>query len=328
MLGKLKDLTGQRFGRLLVLHRAENKNKRVFWHCLCDCGEEKDVAGRHLSDGLINSCGCLSKETTSTITSKDYTGQKFGMLTLMKRLPNYKNGRTYYECLCDCGNIKNICGTNVTRGHTISCGCQSSRNGTKQYDFLHQYRYDDGKKIYCVYKHTAPNGKCYIGITKQTLEKRSQNGEGYNTQRVFYRAIKKYGWNNFKHEILEDNITHDEACEKEMYYINLFKSNQSEYGYNTTSGGDGCKDRGVKIAQIFDGKTVNVFSSKKEASKVLNMSHGAIGNYVNDDKEHGGYYFKIISKEEYFNMEDIYNEEHITSFREKVLKQNKVFQNS
>lgn len=320
MLGNFKDLTGQKFGRLLVLYRAENKNKRVFWHCLCDCGEEKDVAGRHLSDGLINSCGCLNREEISKRNKKDYTGQKFGYLIVLERLPNYKDRRTYYRCLCDCGNFTIVSSNNLSTGHTQSCGCKSSRNGTKQYNYLHQYRFDDGKKIYCVYKHTSPNGKCYIGITKQTLERRSQNGEGYSTQRVFYNAIKKYGWNNFKHEILEDNLTHNEACEREIYYISMFKSNQSKYGYNTTSGGDGCRDRGIKIAQIFDKEIVNVFSSKRDAANVLKMSHGAIGNYVDDCKKHGGYYFKTISKEEYFNMKNIYNEEHIVSFREKVLK--------
>ena len=64
-MGKFIDLTGKRFGRLTVLHRAENRNKKTYWHCLCDCGNEKDIAARHLSGGSINSCGCLNSEMAS-----------------------------------------------------------------------------------------------------------------------------------------------------------------------------------------------------------------------------------------------------------------------
>lgn len=252
-------------------------------------------------------------------------GKKYGFLTVKKMLPNYKNGRTYCLCDCECGNETTVYSGNLREEnpHTTSCGCKSSRNGTKQYDFLRQYRFDDGQKVYSVYKHTAPNGKCYIGITKQTIERRSQNGEGYNTQRVFYRAIQKYGWDNFKHEILAENLTHDEACKKEMYYIDLYKSNQNQFGYNVTAGGDGCANRGKKIAQIFNGKIVNVFPSISDASKKLKVSESAISDYAQDDKEHGGYKFKIISKEEYneYMNNHVLNIECFKNFRENILKE-------
>ena len=49
---------------------------------------------------------------------------------------------------------------------------------------------------YCVYKHTTPNNKVYIGITCKDPNSRWRNGEGYATQKYFYKAIKKYGWDN------------------------------------------------------------------------------------------------------------------------------------
>ena len=106
------------------------------------------------------------------------------------------------------------------------------------------------EKKWCVYKHTAPNGKVYIGITchqDNVIRRFGQNGEGYKTQRKFYRAIQKYGWNNFKHEILEEGLNYIEANKAEMYYINLFQSNNPMFGYNITSGGDGSNDNGTPL---------------------------------------------------------------------------------
>lgn len=62
-MGSLIDLTGQRFGRLVVLGYAEKQEGRnPKWTCKCDCGNIKDVAGRGLREGHIRSCGCLAAE--------------------------------------------------------------------------------------------------------------------------------------------------------------------------------------------------------------------------------------------------------------------------
>lgn len=90
---------------------------------------------------------------------------------------------------------------------------------------------------YTVYKHTAPNGKVYIGITMQPPERRWNNGDGYKHQ-FFYRAIQKYGWDNFTHEILFSNLTKEQACEKEMELISLYDSTNFKNGYNLSYGGE------------------------------------------------------------------------------------------
>lgn len=56
--------------------------------------------------------------------------------------------------------------------------------------------------MYVVYKHTTPSGKVYVGITGQKPARRWQNGYGYKDNEHFYRAIRKYGWENIKHEIV------------------------------------------------------------------------------------------------------------------------------
>lgn len=60
---KKLDLTGKKFGRLLVKRQGPHKGKYVTWDCLCDCGNEKNAVGAKLTFGVIKSCGCLEKES-------------------------------------------------------------------------------------------------------------------------------------------------------------------------------------------------------------------------------------------------------------------------
>lgn len=90
---------------------------------------------------------------------------------------------------------------------------------------------------YCVYCHINKiNGKKYIGITKQKPERRWRNGKGYKSQ-IFSKAIEKYGWDNFDHTILEDNIPENLIEYKEQYYIQLYNTVVPN-GYNSTTGGE------------------------------------------------------------------------------------------
>lgn len=94
--------------------------------------------------------------------------------------------------------------------------------------------------MWSIYKHTFPNGKCYIGLTKQEPELRFKNGYGYETCPLMWNAIQKYGWNNIKTSWLHTNITDiHEAALLERQAIQLYKSNEREYGYNIANGGQG-----------------------------------------------------------------------------------------
>ena len=92
---------------------------------------------------------------------------------------------------------------------------------------------------YIVYMHTSPNNKRYIGITSQSPNRRwRKDGEGYKKHLYFYKAIKKYGWKNFKHEILFNGLTKKEAEQKEIELIAYYNSNNENYGYNLSIGGE------------------------------------------------------------------------------------------
>jgi len=66
----LEDLTGKRFGSLTVLHRIKTNFSHPIWKCVCDCGEETNVAASNLRSHSIKSCGCYRKKRMSTIASK------------------------------------------------------------------------------------------------------------------------------------------------------------------------------------------------------------------------------------------------------------------
>lgn len=130
-MGKFIDLTGQRFGRLTVLSRAEDyvspKGRHATrWLCKCDCGKIKTIHGTSLKQGLSTSCGCIPSREAD-----DLSGNIYGDLTVLSRAKNkiYKNGvpTTMWNCMCKCGNKIVVSGRNLKQGHTKSCGCKSSR---------------------------------------------------------------------------------------------------------------------------------------------------------------------------------------------------------
>lgn len=91
---------------------------------------------------------------------------------------------------------------------------------------------------YCIYIHKNKiNNKVYVGQTCQNPEKRWRYGHGYKNCPRFFSAIKKYGWNNFEHFIIETGLTKEEADQKEIFYIQKYQSNDENFGYNLTEGG-------------------------------------------------------------------------------------------
>lgn len=90
-----------------------------------------------------------------------------------------------------------------------------------------------------MYKHTSPSGKVYIGIAKDPKHRWRANGNGYRGSTRIYYAIKKYGWDSFKHEILADGLSREEAARLEIETIRRYKSTDPRFGYNLDSGGVG-----------------------------------------------------------------------------------------
>lgn len=105
-MGAFRDLTGQRFGRLTVLRRAEDKvfpsgKTGIVWDCLCDCGKTKTIDGHALKNGATRSCGCLKDEVASKSLNKfpvKHGGTKtrlYGVWMAMRRRCYNKNSDPY-----------------------------------------------------------------------------------------------------------------------------------------------------------------------------------------------------------------------------------------
>ncbi len=88
-----------------------------------------------------------------------------------------------------------------------------------------------------IYKHTAPDGRIYIGMTKQGLEGRAKGGYGYRSTPQFFDAIQNFGWGTFTHEVLETGLDRISAKKAERKYISLFESNKPDKGFNVDAGG-------------------------------------------------------------------------------------------
>lgn len=91
---------------------------------------------------------------------------------------------------------------------------------------------------YVLYEHrNKTNGKRYIGISCNYKQRWNSNGKRYQNSTYFWRAIQKYGWENFTHNILIKDLSREEASELEKAYIKKYKTQNEKYGYNLTAGG-------------------------------------------------------------------------------------------
>ncbi len=121
----LKDITGQRFGKLVVIQRGPNtKTQQAQWICRCDCDPAKTtlVAGTTLRYGTSNSCGCNRKDAAQTRVI-DMVGKTFGRLTVLARDGSNPDGKARWKCVCICGNETTVTGRDLRNGHTASCDC-------------------------------------------------------------------------------------------------------------------------------------------------------------------------------------------------------------
>ena len=146
------------------------------------------------------------------------------------------------------------------------------------------------KNNYIVYCHVLYDGRKYIGITSQEAKNRwRHDGEGYKTTIHFYRAIKKYGWNNFKHIILYKNLTKEEAEKKEIELISKYKTTDRMYGFNISKGGNCLKgwhhspETRKRISKTMKGMTANNRGHKQSPETIEKRRLKLIGHNVSNE---------------------------------------------
>lgn len=131
-MGKFQDLTGMRFGKLVVIKRVENYISpkgypQARWLCRCDCENEKIVTRVELCNGGTRSCGCLVHDKIEQ-KIQSMIGRVFGRLTVIEQaedhiVPSNGERKRKYKCLCECGNYTTVFEGSLLRGITKSCGC-------------------------------------------------------------------------------------------------------------------------------------------------------------------------------------------------------------
>lgn len=129
-MGKVSDLTGETFGRLFVLGFSHTHQGNSYFKCRCSCGTEKVIKSSKLKAGTTKSCGCLTRDRWENLT-----GKTFGYLKVISY--SHKQGkRSYFNCLCVCGNTLVVRSDGLKSGHTKSCGCYHEEKVSKENSFF------------------------------------------------------------------------------------------------------------------------------------------------------------------------------------------------
>lgn len=150
-------------------------------------------------------------------------------------------------------------------------------------------------KEYCVYMHTFPNNKIYIGITCRKPKYRWNNGNGYAIgQRKMYNAIQKHGWENVKHIILYEHLTKEEAEQKEIELINKYNSTNDEHGYNIEKGGNLNKEITEETRELMIKNHKGMIGKKLTKEQCARIGFYSKKRWDNMPYEEKEYYINIL----------------------------------
>lgn len=195
-----KDLSGQRFGRLTVIKRVDDHvtssgRHQVMYQCRCDCGNMTVTSASNLCSGKSQSCGCLAREKSRSRHTGliDLTGQRFGMLTVIRQVENTSDNRTQWLCHCDCGNNKIILGQSLKNGGSLSCGCAVISHGEEKVKdileandirYQREYMFDDlriKEPLRFDFAVLNNDGSVKYLIEYDGIQHFSATGKGWNT---------------------------------------------------------------------------------------------------------------------------------------------------
>mgnify|MGYP000050034264 CR=1 FL=1 len=155
-------IIGQKFGKLTVnkiLYKYKVNNKSgTYCECKCECGNTKIISIYSILRGATKSCGCVEKSSRYTRQHcLELEGQRFGHLTVIKRLRTNHQGRVIWQCKCDCGNLTEVTSTRLKLGRTRSCGCNKRSKHEEwtqevlkehEIDFVPEYKFIECRNYY------------------------------------------------------------------------------------------------------------------------------------------------------------------------------------
>lgn len=249
-----KDLSGQRFGRLVArcVDESRTGNGKVYWWCDCDCGDETSVQSTSLTrKNGTKSCGCARNSEEAKEKAKitrnsypdDITGFVFGRLTVVRKTDIKStrvadNGAYLWECKCECGELCYYSRYSLITPNGIrSCGClydDSRHESNKKYNTydLETYEYGVG---YC-------NNGTHFLFDKEDYDKiknycwwydgryvlaHTLDGDGYTTANIrMHRVVLDIG------DREEINVDHRNLIRYDCRKSNLRKATDCENARN------------------------------------------------------------------------------------------------
>lgn len=196
-MGKFIDLTGQKFGRLTVIKRVENRNKQTAWLCKCDCGNEAIVIGGMLKNGNTKSCGCYKRDRT--IEFNQNTKKQYNTYDLSGEYGvGYTNkGEEFYFDLEDYIKIKDYCWYLDKLKYV-----KSKKDVNNKEILFHRLIKDlDDSKIYIDHINRIPNDNRKVNLRIVTYSQncrnrviQKNNSSGFIGVSKYVNRNKFYGW--------------------------------------------------------------------------------------------------------------------------------------
>lgn len=163
---KIKDLTGKKYNHLTII--KELGGDKVLCHC--DCGNDKVITKSKILNGQVKSCGCQQFDWR-----EDLTGQKFNMLTVIKKV---STSPVKWLCKCDCGNTIEVDTARLKGNKIKSCGClktvKYAQEGIKKFNYI-------GTNIKAISPGRKINKNNKSGVMGVFYYKRTQKWTAYIT---------------------------------------------------------------------------------------------------------------------------------------------------
>lgn len=203
--GGCLNLIGQKFGRLTVINRDEDKvdpksgKHKTKWLCDCDCGTKNySVLGVNLTSGATRSCGCLHRELSSVMMNDSTHGKKYNKFDLSNDYGiGYTNkGEVFYFDLEDYEKIKDICWYKHKKGYITGLDTNNKKAIKLHQLVMMDYRKDNQVIDHINSDHKEDNRKSNLRVTTQhnnTLNrKRSNNNTSGKTGVSFDKRSQKW----------------------------------------------------------------------------------------------------------------------------------------
>lgn len=212
-MGKLKDETGNRYGKLKILKRDPNPHTKPYWICQCDCGSEPfAVYGTNLRNGTTTQCKqCRYKQASNTRLGdlyKNLIGQSFNHLIVIEEdlsKGNKAGEARYWKCKCDCGKIISISTSAILHQKVFSCGCSHSKGEEKISKILtdNQILFEKEKTFEnCRFPDSDRKAKFDFYLPKENVliefdgRQHYENSGGYYTEEEFQKLQKRDAYKN------------------------------------------------------------------------------------------------------------------------------------